>query len=67
MNIAIPFPSPRAKVDLSNRPVSECLEFWADDLRRRGLVAEASYLDAAVLALKLYEDERRVRTASSGA
>lgn len=59
MNAPIPFPAKRAKADLGDRPLSECLEFWAGDLRRRGLVAEASYLDAALITIQLYERERK--------
>ena len=60
-NTPIPFPSKRASVNLSGKPITECLEFWADDLRTRGLVTEASYLDAAVAAIRQYEHAEAAR------
>jgi hypothetical protein len=61
VNAPIPFPSQRASVDLSGKPLTECLNFWAGDLRRRGLVAEASYLDAAVAVIRHYENAEAAR------
>ncbi|GGC90849.1 hypothetical protein [Chelatococcus reniformis] len=53
-----------ASVNLADKPMSECLAFWAEDLRGRGLTTEASYFDAALVTIRSYERSTSVPSRS---